>query len=243
MSIYLGSQQIGTQYVDSYELGNIYLGSNLIQGNYPTGPIPTTNLYWNVDANDPASYPGSGSVWYNTVGDYANLLFTGSVTYSGDSNGNYFSFDTGSYHSTSNITIGNRTICTWVYSNTTEIFEYLRYGGNVSGRMYIQAGGGATANNFNFASFVFMQPSSLISVNQWHFISATSATGPGGYGTIWYNGDLNNTNNNESATIQTDKAIRGNIQGRIGQMSIYNSILSAGEIKTYFNNTRGYYGV
>jgi hypothetical protein len=31
MPIYLGNTEIGAEYVDSYQLGNIYLGSNLVQ--------------------------------------------------------------------------------------------------------------------------------------------------------------------------------------------------------------------
>jgi len=230
-------------YVDSYPLGNVYLGSNQVIGTFPKLPIPTTNLLWNVDANDPASYPGSGSVWYNTVGNYANLLFTGSVTYSGDSNGNYFSLDTGSYYSTSNITasVTNRTYCSWIYSTSNNPPQYFQYGTDSVSYNYLALNNG---NWFEMKSaglsFIKSIQTGSIPQNQWHFIAGTIATN--GDNALYYNGDLNNSGN-IGYVVRTDRPILGDMRGRIGQISMYNAVLSDSDIKTYFNNTRAYYGV
>jgi Concanavalin A-like lectin/glucanases superfamily len=56
--------------------------------------IVTNGLQLNLDAGNPASYPGSGTTWTDTVSAKAFTLYNG-VTYNA-ANGGYLEFDTGS---------------------------------------------------------------------------------------------------------------------------------------------------
>jgi hypothetical protein len=64
MPIYLGNTQINAEYVDSYGLSNIYLGDNLVQGNF-TPEVTTNGLVAYYDINNINSYPNSGDTVYD----------------------------------------------------------------------------------------------------------------------------------------------------------------------------------
>ena len=95
MPIYLGTTEIGAEYVDSYSLGRIYQGTQIVQGGYSIDY--GTYAYW--DASNPNSYPGSGSTWFDLSGNGNNLTLTGSVNFTAN-NGGVFNFS-GSAISTS----------------------------------------------------------------------------------------------------------------------------------------------
>jgi hypothetical protein len=78
MPIYLGDQQIRKQYIDSYELGKIYLGNTLVQ----EGSTDILAFYNTANVN---SYPGSGSTVFDLSGNENHLTITGSVTYLAES--------------------------------------------------------------------------------------------------------------------------------------------------------------
>jgi len=54
---------------------------------------PPLNLVLSLDAGNPASYPGSGTTWTDTVGSVPFTLYSG-VTYN-SANGGYLTFDSG----------------------------------------------------------------------------------------------------------------------------------------------------
>jgi hypothetical protein len=60
------------EYVDGYQLGNIYLGSTLVQaGQSPFIPRDGLMAYWNSALT--SSYPGSGNTWYDISGNGNNM--------------------------------------------------------------------------------------------------------------------------------------------------------------------------
>lgn len=212
---------------------------------YNTGSIPTGSLLWNVDANDVSSYPGSGSEWYNTVSNEADLLFTGSVTYSSSSRGKWFAFSTGSYFSTSNIstTVNDRTMCAWVYLNNTSSIDWLNYG---RGDGFTDIGTStirttSLTSSYKPSGFAPTPESIGTGVSgQWIcFIGVTSGT----TASLYVNGTLNSTVTGITTSTRTNRAVFSvnDINGNIGMMTIYSSSLSGNELQNYYNNTKGYY--
>jgi hypothetical protein len=254
MPIYLGNTEIGSEYVDSYQLGNLYLGANKLQGNLTVLPIPTTNLIFNVDANSTASYPGSGSIWYNTAtaGASTNVLFTGSVSYVTQSvgNTNYFQFNTASYYSTSNITstTTSRTMGGWFWVDNTDTMNWLNYGRGTGftdlGNSNVWTGG--NLGYFNGSNFL-PNVSGSITTGRWYNIMGVGIEQGSGNDSLYLfiNGVLvNQTLNNATLTDRNNRAVysEGNLFGRAGMMSIYSAALDYPDIASYFNNTKELFG-
>ena len=251
MPIYLGNTEIGSEFVDAYQLGNLYLGANKVQGGFTTLPIPQSNLIFNVDANSTASYPGSGSIWYNTAtgGASTNLLFTGSVSYVTQSvrNTNYFQFNTASYYSTSNITTGvdNRTMCAWVWVDNTSELLWMNYGGG-TGFTDLGTSRISTAGNLGFwQGSNFSSISGSITTGKWYNIIGTGVENGSGNDVlaIYINGTLIQSINNATITNRTNRAVFSEtVFGRLAMMSIYNIAFDASTAATYFNNTKELFG-
>ena len=74
----ISNNSLAPNYVDGYQLGNIYLGSTQVQGDTF---IPRNGLmaYWNSALTE--SYPGSGSTWYDLSGKGNNMTLSGSYSY------------------------------------------------------------------------------------------------------------------------------------------------------------------
>jgi len=113
MPIYLGNTEIGKEYYGVSPQGRIYQGTQIVQGSY----FIDEEFYAYYDASNPASYPGSGSTWFDLSGNNNNLTLSGSgITY----NTNSFSFNsTGRFINTSGSSMGTGsqlTVCGWVKS-------------------------------------------------------------------------------------------------------------------------------
>jgi hypothetical protein len=251
MPIYQGNQKINAEYVDSYQLSNVYTGATKVQGNLTVLPIPSQSaLIFNVDANLTSSYPGSGSIWYNTAtsGASTNLLFTGSFTYSTGSFGNtkYFQLNTASYWSTDNITstTTNRTLCAWVWVDTIG-GDWLNYGQGQIGTDTGISRIGVDTNTATFAPSNFAEGwvSSPITTGSWYNIIGVGVElGANDIASIYVNGVLRQTTNTATLITRTNRAVYGGGNGRVGMMSIYNESFNAATAATYFNNTKELFG-
>jgi hypothetical protein len=253
MPIYQGNALLGNQYVDAYQLQNVYRGANKVQGNLTVLPIPTSSLIFNVDANSTASYPGSGSTWYNTatVNASTNLLFTGSVTYvtGGFANTNYFQFNTASYYSTNNITQSapdDRTMCAWVWADNTVQNNWMNYGGG-TGFTDLATSRIVTGDNFGYwFGSNFSRTSGSITTGQWYNIIGTGREVGSGNDVLalYINGVLVDSLNNATMTTRTNRAVFSDVllYGRLAMMSIYSVEFDASTAATYFNNTKELFG-
>jgi hypothetical protein len=111
----------------------------------------STNLRLHLDAGNPASYPGSGATWTDTVGSIPFTLVNGPIYNS--ANGGYLQFNpvNGHYgYSTTNLgTLAAWTIEVWHYydgTNSTSgpnIFTEYSYGGGTINLGLGSAAGGA----------------------------------------------------------------------------------------------------
>jgi hypothetical protein len=121
MPIYLGNTEIGNQYVNSYGLGNVYLGANQI-GFGSNGQIKSNTLVGNFNTWDTTSYPGSGSTWTNLDVGGGNINLVNSPTFTQEGGyfpTNYFTMTTSSYGSGSLFGINPPDVImiqAWVYT-------------------------------------------------------------------------------------------------------------------------------
>lgn len=102
----------------------IIQGTRLTGGTYSTLGIVENNLQLSLDAGNPASYPGSGSTWTDTIAAKAFTLYN-NPAYS-SANGGYLNFDPGSSQWAEASSFPS-SLSTW----TVEAWHY--YTGNNSG--------------------------------------------------------------------------------------------------------------
>ncbi len=101
--------------------------------------IVTDGLLVCLDANDPKSYPGSGTTWYDVSGNGYNALFAGGVTYTRPSAGLSYGMtcdgtDDWIYNTTLPGGDKSFTFEIWVYHNGTD--QLSSYGIYSGGRSY-----------------------------------------------------------------------------------------------------------
>jgi hypothetical protein len=255
MSIYLGTQQIGDFDLGPTNSNKIYLGSNLTNPGILSGSIPGSPIF-HVDANNPASYPGSGSTWY-TLGTEANvdLIFTGSATFNQVEGikSNYFELDGATYFSTNNIatTVTNRTMIGWFYTENTSSVGLLAYGRGdaltdtgVSRIAFSDSNLTTPYTHWAYSPSNF-QPWAVSTAEQaitgsWTMIAGVTS---GTTAFLYYNGILVNTQESITTSTRTNRAVFSGtntitpIYGRLAIMSIYQSALTSAQIQQYHSAT------
>lgn len=87
MGLYRGNIDVSKIYRGNTEIDKIYKGQTEIYSN--TLPIIETGLILHLDANNPSSYPGTGTTWTDLSGNGNHVTLYNSPTY----NGTAFTFD------------------------------------------------------------------------------------------------------------------------------------------------------
>jgi hypothetical protein len=212
-----------------------------------------------LDAGNPASYPGSGTTWTDTVSSIPFTLVNG-PTYS-SSNGGYLQFNPGAgqfgYSTTPNLgTLANWSIEAWHYYDGTNtsagpnIFTEFPYGGGT-----INLGLGANAADTDLQT--------------WWYGGGFHTT-PSGYSLTpgaWYQivGTFDGTTLNlyvNNALVQTANAPPGAAAnpgigyglmtrwdpgglwgGKLAIVNIYNSDIGAGGVTTSWNTNKARFGL
>jgi len=229
--------------------------------------IVTNGLVLNLDAGNPASYPGTGNTWFDLSGNGRNGTLVNGVGFN-SANGGALSFD--GVNDYVNFTDKPEFTFTdakfsleifFIYINKTDIDNSI-----IGKRDY-----GFTQREYNFymyepgstpilrfiissnltANWTIVESSS-IQKNTWYHAVATSDAG---VGRIYLNGVLNATNNSMNSSIinGTSPLTIGNafnsgsalqyFNGSIPLARIYNRALTASEIQQNFNATRGRFGL
>lgn len=231
----------------------IIQGTRLVGGTYRTLGTVADGLTMLLDANNPASYPGSGSTWFDLSGVGADQTLVNSPVYTAGSP-SYFSFDGFTQYSTGSmpyvlppntytkmvwfqITLGadNNIVSSasgghfMFFSGTSTLWA-----GNANNPPY--AGGGAFGSSTSFnsdtwycATVVFTAPQIYLYVNgvQNDF---DPTYGPG------HSGD--------GSTNLACFSPGGNLlNGKIAEVYCYSRALSAAEVLQNFNATRSRYGL
>jgi hypothetical protein len=219
------------------------------------GAFVVTNLYAYYDASAAASYPGTGSVWYDLVGGRDATLFN-SPTYS-TTNGGYLSFIPGSAQyaqTTAYGTLTNFTVEVWHYytgtynGNYPEIVTQINTGDNIN----LILGGGGTAPNIvtgyvNNSTWC-LTSSYTPTANAWYHIVGTY---DGTNIKLYVNNSLVRTTASATSvpTLTTSVYFMRRWDapeywgGYLGLVRIYSSALSATDVSTNFNASRSRFGV
>lgn len=231
----------------------IISGTRLTGGSYRTLGLVTNGLTMWLDANNPASYSGSGTTWADLSGNGADQTLVGAPTYTAGSP-SFFSFDGFTQYSTGSTFVlppNTYTKMVWFqmtlgadnnlvssdtgghymfFSNTSTLWA-----GNANITPY--AGGGAFGSSTAFnsatwycATVVFSDPQISLYVN-----GALDQFDPT-YSSSGHTGD--------GSTNLACFSPGGNLlNGSIAEVYCYGRALSASEIQQNFNATRSRYGV
>lgn len=202
-----------------------------------------------LDPNNPSSYNGSGTTWYDISGNNANITLVGAPVYTSGTP-SYFTFS-GQYGTgaTSNVlpqTAYSKTM--WFYLNS--------YSSN--NNIVSSQGGGhftfmASSNKIynghsNWGNYLAYPSNGTISLSTWYYAALTFSTTNGM--TLYINGTLDSTYTANKAAHggngSTDVASFGGgnlLIGRIGEVFCYNRELSSSEISSNYNSTKAKYGL
>lgn len=219
--------------------------------------IPTDGLVFDLDAANAESYAGSGNTWYDLSGNNNNGTLTNGPTYNSANKGS-IAFDGVNdsvivpNSSTIGIT-GDMTIVSWIkatnFTSERSIVGktpssipapydfYLGIGGNPK----FFRGNGSVYNNVNATN--------APAVNTWQNVCVTMA----GTSVVHYlNGNVNSTGtlsttiaNDPASSLYVGNRADGGVRmlGNIGLVLIYNRALSAQEMRSIYNATKGRYGI
>ncbi len=244
----LGSQQFG--YVANLFYYNRKLTGLEVLQNYlylsPRFPnIVSTSLLVNVQAGNTSSYPGSGTTWTNLIDSTTYTITSG--TYNSDNGGSIV------FNGTSTVVpIGtplsagtDYTLEAWVYaSSTASNHNIISSASNVfwvsSGTLY-----GGLVGAFSLVS------SAGFPTNVWKHVALTFSDSTNTM-TLYINGSAVNQNTNVTQsftggeTLRIGSHVSGGTptsfwNGRIAQARVYNTALTAANILTNFNATKGGY--
>ena len=231
----------------------------------PPDPPVTAGLVLNLDAGNVASYPGSGTIWTDTVGSKVFTLAgtIGAPTYS-SSNGGYLNFNAGAGH------YGSATSFASVLSTYTVEVWHL-FNGTSSGAAPVLFGEGrASYSNFMVGTTGGRTSPLKIQGGFWNGAWQQGTTDPGDYFQpsngwrqfvntydgaeikFYANNTLRITKTPTDFTIGTS-GLGLNIMrrtdvlnywgGGVSIIRVYNTALSAVDITTNWNANRGRYGL
>ena len=238
-------------------VASVQIGAGITVGaGVNIGPFPVHALVLNLDANNPASYNGSGTTWTDISGfnNNVSMVNSGSITWNSGTP-SYFSTGPNGYFNSP----GNATIPTGNTLYTFNIWVSSPGQGSWGSNGILSVGGFEVSNQsnaFRVSGYPYLD-------NYWwanDFSTYTDAPSTGWFlATVTYDGinrniyvngvlqgsspssghNVTSTNVNIAATWTGSSET---LYGDIGAAQIYNYALSQTVITNYFNATRGTYG-
>lgn len=232
----------------------IIQGTRLTGGTFRTPGLVTSGLSMWLDANDAASYSGSGTTWTDLSGNGNDQTLVNSPTYVAGPP-SYFEFDGVSQYSTGStpvLGVNTYTKMVWFQFNTTGADNNL-VSSNAGGHfMYGANSSTLWAGNANTPPFsgggAFGSAVSL-STGTW-YCAAVVFSNPQIY--LYLNGvqdafDPTYTGSARGGDGSTNLACFGPagnlLNGRIAEVYCYGSALSAAQVLQNFNATKSRYGL
>lgn len=210
---------------------------------FKTPLVIIPNLIFHLDAGVSSSYPGSGSTWSDLSGRGNNFALFNSPTYNSGSGG-YITFNGSNQYGSMTLpsNISNNKIYTvnmWVRMKTNKIGgAFWCSGTNTSTFSFIQNGGFPDVIQFNGSATTGM------TTNVWYMLSGT---GNGSNYTFYVNA-VNKATSSATQVFSVDNYLGKRGDGiyfncDIATIKVYDRELSASEITTEFNNTKGRFGL
>jgi len=234
-----------------------------IRGSYGItfGNIVQDGLVLNLDAGNPASYPGSGTTWTDLSGNGKNGTLVNGVGFDSDYGGS-LSFDgSNDYVNTSfseNIVTTGFTFSFWFYgtkstvhfpaqffvdADANTIFRVERFSAGSNTIEFGHSPNGGSIDGNELISYNFPN-------NVWTYCTLVY---DGNYKYIYKNGTLDVTSSSgQTLTYYSGAFLRIGARqdssafpfaGNIAQVSIYNRALTSFEIQFNFETLRGRYGI
>jgi hypothetical protein len=231
--------------------------------------IVRDGLVLDLDAANPLSYPGSGTVWKDLSGNGNDGTLVNGAGYISTNSGALTFDGVNDYVSVtpqSAVTFGTQlTYEVWIYPT-----DYTDSGGN---RFYLidPRGNGNTSGMNSYFLYDYINGTDTVRItsgnsgaevqsdnfsmplNRWHHILVTRNSTSW---VIYFNGQVLNTRTSSSSTSLTLPATAFRImtyaagssgqhfyEGRTGNVKIYNRTLAAQEVQQNFNALRGRYGI
>lgn len=214
-----------------------------------TPQVIIENLTMHLNANDPSSYSGSGSTWYDVSGNGADVTLYNSPSYTSASP-SYFTFN-GSNQYASGST--NNVLGSTSYSKSAW-FRLNGYNDNniVSSMdgghfMYMNSSNKIYCGHSDWGNYVVFESNASFSLDTWYYAACTFDTTNGmklyvnGSLDNTYSGNLNSRPGNGSVNIAAFGT--GNLlNGRVAEVFCYDRALTASEILQNYNSTKVTYG-
>ena len=226
--------------------------------------VPDTSLVLNLDAGNIASYPGTGTLWTDLSGNNNNGTLVNGPTFD-SANGGSIVFDGVneyvSVNDNSTINGASQTISVW-FKNTgayttgnknAEILGKHNASGSFSGYGIVLPNvlGDIKIGCYVKNASIGYATNSLQIINPLNWYNATMTFSSTSQLTFYLNGNFESSISIGTISLSNQPFIIGRsndsywnaYNGKIGETSIYNRVLSATEILANFNATKGRYGL
>lgn len=221
-----------------------------------TNTIVQQGLVLNLDAANPYSYAGAGTIWYDVSGNNYNSTLNGSLTFSDNSISLGSSTNITNYISVPASSLSGLTSWTiqmWLNINASNAIESFLTCGEGNNFLWFFEGRSTLAFQ-NTGSSTISYPTAI---GEWFLFTAT---GTGGSISVYKNGlSLGSFANTTTITISSsigiilgqemDNNTTGGFDatqaflGKYGSVSFYNRVLSASEVLQNYNATKGRFGL
>ena len=227
--------------------------------------IVQQGLVLNLDAGNPYSYAGAGTVWYDVSGNSFNATLNNSPTYTTDNGGVLNWISASSQYATvsmsSTLRVANITQEAWVYLSTTadQVFIGSQYGTSSNNSFALWVSGGTFYFGVNVGGTFYQSASFAPSTSTWYHLVHTY-NGTTQY--LYINGVLVTTYNSAASgnisydTSNTLLAIGADfngtgynvgpslyVNGKMPVVRLYNIALSAAQVLQNYNATKGRFGL
>ena len=243
--------------VDRYNSTTGLLYFRLVNYAFSFGSSSSTILA--LDAGLTASYPSSGTVWYDLSGNARNFTLTNGPRYLSNNSG-VISFDGTNDYAELTYTLPNNTITVmvWYYSGTfsaqNDLDSLIANDGSVNSGLDIRRRTGNTfqlIDWFNSSATIVVATIGSIADNSWYLVVYT-------YDGSRYKTYLNNTKTNDAAVTGPRNTIAQVIHlanepffgggtralaGYVSEVRILNKALTDTELSAYYNLTKSRYGL
>jgi hypothetical protein len=214
----------------------------------PTRSIVTNGLILNVDAGNPASYPGTGTTWYDISGAGNNTTLVGSPPWTDAGNQSYFTFNPGAGYADGGYILPNTTYTKVVVFRVPGAFNNL-LGGDGSNQHTFWGASSQYLNAGHNGAWSTITSPVITPVNQWVFgaVSFSNITG----WRLYLNNETPVTNPSTTQFAPNPAFIEiggfdgnaNNLGGDIVSALIYNRVLSDEEIAQDFSYYQSRFGI
>ena len=221
----------------------------IYKNSYPFGSIVRSGLVLNLDATNLASYPGTGTTWYDTSGSGNNGTLTNGPTFLQERGRGSIVFDGSNdyvdFGSTLNITLGSTSV--WFKtSNAGTSFRALINKSNAWG-LFLQDN---VLITYDWGNAVARTTGLNLATNTWQnaAMTFTETTGtPSNNAILYVNGiSVLTTTVKYSAFFPFQIAAQNgsqNFSGSIAYAQVYNRALSAQEVQQNYNALKSRFGL